>query len=295
MQDSVAQVRRFSRTVTQHIGALDDRFLERDRPLGESRVLWEIGADGCDVRRLRSRLDLDSGYLSRVLRSLERAGLVVVEPSERDGRVRRARLTRAGLDERDVLERRSDDLARSMLAGLDEPRRARLVAAMGEVERLLTASSVEVVIVDPADPSARHCIAAYVAELDRRFDAGFDPAGSISADDDELRPPAGLLLVASVLDEPVGCGALKLHGDAPAEIKRMWVDPTVRGLGVGRRLLQALEAEAVRLGVTTVRLETNRSLTEAIAMYRAAGYTEVPAFNDERYAHHWFERRLRQP
>ena len=137
-------MRSFNRVVTQRVGALNDHYLARDRPLGEARLLWEIGVAGCDVRRLRARLDLDSGYLSRLLRSLEAAGLVSVEPSEDDGRVRTARLTPAGLAERELLERRSDELARSFLEPLSEPRRERLVAAMAEVERLLTAALVEI-------------------------------------------------------------------------------------------------------------------------------------------------------
>src|ERR671929_1471117 len=97
--EDVARVRRFNRIVTQRVGALDDRFLARDRPLGEARLLWEIGEDGCDVRELRARLDLDSGYLSRLLRSLEAAGLVVVEAGEADRRLRTARLTDSGREE----------------------------------------------------------------------------------------------------------------------------------------------------------------------------------------------------
>src|SRR6201998_1510356 len=92
-QSMVEQVRRFNRTVTQRVGALDDAFLSRGRPLGQARLLWEIGPDGSDVKALRARLDLDSGYLSRLLRSLESGELVRVEPSEADGRVRTARLT----------------------------------------------------------------------------------------------------------------------------------------------------------------------------------------------------------
>src|SRR5258705_7269697 len=110
----VSQVRRFNRTVTQRVGALDDGFLARGRPLGQARVLWEIGAEGTEVRSLRSRLDLDSGYLSRLLRSLESDGLVVVAADGSDARVRRVRLTRAGRAERDELDRRSDDLATSI-------------------------------------------------------------------------------------------------------------------------------------------------------------------------------------
>jgi len=287
--EMVAQVRRFNRIVTQRVGALDDRFLARERPLGAARVLWEIGDGGCEVRALRERLELDSGYLSRLLRGLEAAGLVAVEPGDRDRRVRVARLTAAGRDERALLERRSDDLARSFLAPLGEAQRARLVGAMGEVERLLTAAMVRIAPIDPAHPHAQHCFRAYAAELDRRFEGGFDPGRSISATPAELRPPAGLVLVASLRSEPIGCGALKFHDGAPTEIKRMWVAESARGLGVGRRLLAELEARAGAVA----RLETNRALTEAIAMYRAAGYTEVAPFNDEPYAHHWFEKRLR--
>jgi ribosomal protein S18 acetylase RimI-like enzyme len=290
----VDQVRSFNRTVTQRIGALDDAFLSRDRPLGQARLLWEIGPDGCDVRRLRSRLDLDSGYLSRLLRALEQDGLVVVEPSQADGRVRIARLTAPGLTERGVLDGRSDDAAVSILQPLSARQRARLVTAMAEVERLLVASAVRIAGCDPRRPDARSCLRAYFGELARRFDGGFDPGRSISADDDELTPPAGLLLVATWHGEPVGCGALKFHGDGPAEVKRMWVSPAHRGLGLGRRILAELEARAAAGGVRALRLETNHALAEAIGLYRDAGYREVAAFSDEPYAHHWFEKALDQ-
>jgi DNA-binding MarR family transcriptional regulator/GNAT superfamily N-acetyltransferase len=288
----VDQVRSFNRTVMQRIGALNDSFLGRRRPMGEARLLWEIGSEGVAVRALRTRLDLDSGYVSRLLRALEADGLVTVEPSEADRRKRVARLTPAGLAEHAVLDDRSDDVARSFLQPLSASQRERLVDAMGQVERLLTAALVEIRPVDPTHPDARFCVASYFAELDRRSDSGFDPAAGISAEPHELRPPAGVLLVAYLRAEPVGCGAVKHHDDAPSEIKRMWVAEQARGLGIGRRLLAELEAEAARSGARSTRLETNRALTEAISMYRSAGYVEVPAFNDEPFAHHWFERRL---
>ena len=288
----IEAVRRFNRTVTQRIGALDDAFGARGRPLGQARLLWEIGPDGRDVRDLRSRLDLDSGYLSRLLRSLENDDLITVEVNEADGRLRTARLTAAGQAERAELDRLSDAAAASLLGPLGERQRSRLVTAMAEVERLLAASAIAVDVRDPWDPDARYCLRAYVEELSGRFDGGFDPALSISAADHEMTLPAGLFLVATRHEEPVGCGALKLHPGAPAEIKRMWVAPSARGLGLGRRLLTELEARAASLGVRVLRLETNRTLAEAIGLYRAAGYREVPAFNDEPYAHHWFEKAL---
>jgi len=288
----IDQVRRFNRTVTQRAGALDDTFLARGRPLGQARLLWEIGPDGRDVRDLRSRLDLDSGYLSRLLRSLERDGLVTVGASEADGRIRTARLTATGQAERAELDRLSDDAAAALLGPLTARQRSRLVAAMAEVERLLDASAVVVRVRDPRHPDARRCLRAYVEELAARFDDGFDPARSISAADHEMTPPAGLFVVATRHGEPVGCGALKFHPGAPAEVKRMWVAPAARGLGLGRRLLAELETRAAAHGVRVLRLETNRSLGEAIGLYRSAGYREVAAFNDEPYAHHWFEKVL---
>ena len=290
--DAIRQVRAFNRTVTQRIGVLHDQYLARARPLGASRVLWEVDADGTDARLIRNRLDLDSGYLSRLLRLLEGQHLVVVEPHPADQRVRIVRLTDEGRSERELLDQRSDELAGSLLAPLDAARQARLVEAMATVEQLLTAGLVDLAVELPTSPAAQFCISAYFSELNRLFDVGFDPAASISADADELTEPAGVLLVARLRSEPIGCGAVKFHIDEPAEIKRMWVAESARGLGVGRRLLAELERRAHDRGATVLHLETNQSLRAAIDLYRSAGYREVDAFNDEPYAHHWFEKRL---
>lgn len=288
----VDQVRSFNRVVTQRVGALDDQYLGRDRPLGQDRLLWEIGTEGCEVRALRSRLGLDAGHLSRLLRALEDAGLVLTAPSPADGRIRVARLTSRGASERAMLDRRSDELAESILAPLDAGQRDELVAAMKTVRRLLTTAAIEIRRVDPDGADARSCVRAYFAELDRRSDSGFDASAGISAEPHELTPPAGRFLVAYLRGEPVGCGAVKHHPGQPSEIKRMWVAESARCLGIARRLLAELEADAVASGATTARLETNKALVEAIALYRSAGYVEMPAFNDEPFAHHWFEKPL---
>jgi len=290
---AVRQVRAFNRTVAERIGALTDSFLGRARPMGESRTLWEIGPDGVELRRLRARLGLDSGYASRVLRSLERHGLITVKASPSDGRVRFVRLTRAGRAERAELDRRADDVAWSFLEPLDQRRRASLVDAVARAEALLRASMVTIAVEDPTTRDAQWCIGQYLAELDRRFESGFDPSRSIPADAHELVLPTGALLIARLRGEPVGCGALKFHGRAPAELKRMWIAPEMRGSGLGRRLLRELERHARAAGARVVRLETNRALKEAISLYRSSGYREVAAFNDEPYADHWFEKRLK--
>ena len=289
--EMVAQVRRFNRTVTQRIGVLNENFLASDRSLGQNRLLWEIGAEGCDIRSLRERLDLDSGYVSRLLRALETACLVVVEPSLADGRIRIARLTTAGRRELAALDKRSDDAAAAILRPLNDRQRTRLVTAMAKVERLLIASTVEVREYDPRHRDARFCLQTYYDELAVRFREGYDPAVSPVADA-EMTPPAGLLLVASLHGEPVGCGALIFCPDAVGLVKRMWVAPSVRGLGLGRRLLYELEDRARAKGLRLMRLETKNELSEAIRMYETSGYREVDPFNDEPYADHWFEKPL---
>src|SRR5205807_2582808 len=178
-------------------------------PLGEARLLWEIGREGCEVRLQRTRLGLDSGYVSRLLRSLEAAGLVEVRASVADRRIRVARLTAAGRRERATLDQRSDKLAQSLLAPLSPGQQERLIAAMREVERLLIAASVEIEPVDPEYPDAQYCLAEYVAELNRRSARGFDPSVGATALPQEVRPPAGQFFVAYLHGHAIGCGAVQ--------------------------------------------------------------------------------------
>lgn len=289
----IHKVRSFNRTVTQRIGALEDSYLARGRPLGEARVLFEIGlAGGIDLRMLRSKLGLDSGYFSRLLRSLEAQGLVEVARKAEDGRARVLRLSERGGEEYESYDRLSDDLARSVLAGLDDERKERLVAAMSEVERLMRASAV-VVAQEPADSAdAQHCLGAYLAELASRFDGGFDPSNGNNLTVEEMTPPAGYLILARLDGQPVGCGALKRLGASEGEVKRVWTAPDARGLGVASKLMDSLEQLARDTGFAVVKLDTNRTLVEAQAMYRKRGYREIARYNDNPYAHHWFEKAL---
>lgn len=289
-EKQIQQVRSFNRAVTRRVGALSDDYLNRGRPLGESRLLFEIGRNGADLRDLRERLSLDSGYLSRMLRSLEAQGLVASQRAAADGRLRRAVLTRKGLREFDALDRHSQEFATSLLASLGAVQRERMVAAMVEVERLMRASAVTIEPADPASADARLCIEAYLHELEQRFESGFDPARSVSANPEELVPPAGLFLLAYLDGRPVGCGGLKVTGHKLGEIKRMWVAPDARGLGIAQRLLDALEQHAADMGLATLQLDTNRTLKEARALYVRNGYREIPRYNDNPYADHWFEK-----
>lgn len=290
----VTALRRFSRVFTERIGALDDRYLDRDRPLGEARLLFEIGLAGPDpveVGDLRDTLDLDTGYTSRLLRSLERDGLIVVGPSPLDGRRRVAGLTIAGRAEWEELDRRSAEQAAAVLAPLGPERAAELGGLLDRARRLLDAAAVHVAAVDPREPAAARALAAYVAELDRRFPAGFDPGDPVG-DPTRFEPPAGVFVLARLRGATVGCGGLTAIDDRAAEVKRMWVDPSARGLGIGTRLLADLEQRARDAGRRVVRLDTNSTLNEAIAMYERAGYRRIERYNDNADAELWFEKDL---
>ena len=291
-ENQLQGVRRFNRLVTQRVGALEVDYLRRGRPLAEARLLFEIGADGADVRALRSKLGLDSGYLSRLLQSLSAQELIAIAKGEEDGRRRRVSLTRKGSAERAAYDRLSDNLAASMLDPLDGSQQTRLLAAMGEVERLIRAASVKVAAEAPDTADARLCLSTYFSELAARFETGFDAGADDSARVEDMAPPSGLFVIARLDGDAVGCGGFKRVDRATGEIKRVWTAPSARGMGVARRMLRALEAAAREAGVKTLRLDTNRALTEAHALYRSEGYLEIARFNDNSYAHHWFEKRL---
>jgi DNA-binding MarR family transcriptional regulator len=283
MTAETEMLRRFNRTYTQRIGVLDESFLGTGRPIGASRLLFEIGPDGAGVRELRQRLGLDSGYLTRLLRRLSDDGLVEVRPDPDDGRRRVARLTRRGGTSWRQLENRSELLAQRLIEPLTDRQRGRLVAALATADLLVRAATVEFRELAPSDPVAHVAAGHYFAELDRRFPGGFDPGEP----DDE-----GTFIVASSEGEPVAYGGVRALGTHTGEIKRMWVRDDWRGAGLGSRMLRQLEDLARRLGHTRVVLDTNRTLEEAIGMYRRAGYVEIERYNDNPYAEAWFEKLL---
>jgi DNA-binding MarR family transcriptional regulator/GNAT superfamily N-acetyltransferase len=290
--DAVATLRRFNRTWSQRVGVLEDSFLGSGRPLGPSRLLFEIGQGAATIQQLRGRLGLDSGYLSRLLRQLEGEGLVEVRPDPADGRRRVVHLTAAGRTARQELDAASDELARRLVDPLGERQRRRLTEALETAERIARAATVSLDTMDPRAPSARAAIGAYFAELDRRFSDGFDPGDEVSHDAATLSPPHGMFVVAVSDGEPVACGGVRRLDPRTSELKRMWVHEEWRGLGLGGRMLRHLELESARLGLFRVRLDTNSSLDEAIAMYAAAGYEPIERYGDNPYAQRWFEKTL---
>jgi DNA-binding MarR family transcriptional regulator/N-acetylglutamate synthase-like GNAT family acetyltransferase len=293
--DHVGVLRRFNRSFTTRVGVLEERFLGLDRPLGHARVLFEIGSrpdEAMGVRDLRADLDLDSGYLSRILRALEADGLIEVVADPVDARQRIARLTADGRDEWGRLDKRADRLAAAVVDGLASRHRDRLAVALDEADRLLAAAQATFELTDPRAADARVAMARYFDELDRRFTRGFDPGDAIEADALALTVPTGRFVLVRVDGRLAGCGGVQVLADGVAEIKRMWIDDAIRGLGLGARLLHTLEEHAVALGCATVRLDTNGVLTDAIAMYRRAGYRDIPRYNTNPYAELFFEKHL---
>lgn len=290
--EQVTAFRRFNRYFTRRIGALHDHYLGQARPLGEARLLFEIShaTDGVSLRELRARLGLDAGYLSRMAKALQAQGMIRLRVHPDDNRLRTAELTAAGRTELKEQERRANALVADLLGGLTPGQRGELTEAMATTRRLLRLAAITVELVDGASADARACLDAYAADIDARFPEGFDPADLVRPE--EVSGDAGAFFVAYEEGRPVGCGALRRLEPGVGEIRHVWVHPDARRLGLARRLLGALEREATARDLSAVRLDTHASLTEAQAMYRACGYAEIPRYDDNVYASHWFEKRL---
>jgi DNA-binding MarR family transcriptional regulator/GNAT superfamily N-acetyltransferase len=290
MLDSVSRVRRFNRAVTSEVGALDTSFLGRGRPLGAARVLNAIGHGRGDVAELRDYLGLDSGLMSRLLRGLEDEGLITTMPHRDDARRRIAKLTRAGRHEFNAYETISNSQAEALLARHGKPEA--LLAAMDMIAAAFGRSRISIKQLDPRGQEARYCLGEYYGELSRRFTGGFEVSRSRDPDANDMMSPRGAFLVAMSDGLPLGCVGLKGTGDELAEIKRLWVAPAARGLGVGRRLMDSAEDAARNLSVRILRLDTNSALAEALELYRRTGWTEIDRFNDDPYPDLFFEKQL---
>lgn len=290
MLDPVARVRRFNRAVTSAVGALDTSFLGRSRPLGAARVLNAIGHGRSDVAEIRDYLGLDSGLMSRLLRSLEEEGLVETEAHQDDARRRVAKLTRAGRREFAAYEALSNAQAEGFLA--QHSQREALLAAMDLIASTLTRERIALDEMDPRSKEARHCLGEYYAELGRRFEQGFDVSLSRDPDAKDMRRPRGTFIVAMSDTLPIGCVGLKATDHGYGEVKRLWVAPAARGLRLGRRLMDTVESAARELGIALLRLDTNSALPEAGQLYRTMGWREISRYNDDPYPDLFFEKRL---
>jgi GNAT superfamily N-acetyltransferase len=145
---------------------------------------------------------------------------------------------------------------------------------------------------DPRDEDARYCLGEYYAELAHRFEKGFDVSLSRDPDARDMNRPRGAFMLAISDGLPIGCIGLKGSGGEVAEIKRLWVAPSARGLGLAKRLMRATENTARELSIKVLRLDTNSALSEAQQLYRRTGWVEIERFNDDPYPDTFFEKRL---
>jgi DNA-binding MarR family transcriptional regulator/GNAT superfamily N-acetyltransferase len=288
--DPISRVRRFNRVVTAEVGALDTSFLGRGRPLGAARVLNAIGHGQSDVAAIRDYLGLDSGLMSRLLRSLEDEGLIETVPNAQDARRRIVRLTEAGSSEFLAYEGLSNTQAETFLSR--HPYREELLRAMDLVASALGRSHIVIEEADPRHDDAKYCLREYYAELAQRFERGFDVSLSRDPDANDMIRPRGAFLLAMSDGLPIGCVGLKGSKSEIAEIKRLWVAPSARGLGLARRLMTATEDIARELSIKVLRLDTNKALPEAQKLYRSTGWTEIDRFNDDPYPDTFFEKHL---
>jgi DNA-binding MarR family transcriptional regulator/predicted GNAT family N-acyltransferase len=291
--DAMKTLRLFNRAYTKRIGVLSDSYLGAGRPLGPSRVLFELGESPRVLSELRAELGLDSGYMSRLLRDLEADGLVTTTADSADARRRVVKLSAKGRRAWQRLDERSDGHASSLVQSLSPSQQGRLAEALSTAQRLLDLGSVSFEPTDIFSPEAQEALDQYFAELDRRFDGGFDrQSGGADADGEKMRAPTGAFVLCRIERRVIGCGGIQRVDKRRIELKRMWIHTDWRGEGLGRRMLSTLEDAARVQGATTVVLDTNRILTEAVAMYERSGYQPIERYNDNPFAHHWFAKQL---
>lgn len=246
--------------------------------MGAARVLQLVKPGGTDLAVIRKTLDLDTGLLSRLLRALEQEGLVEVTADPADRRHRIARLTPVGETEMQSYEKLGYAKAQQVLSHAGK-RAPEVIAAMDLIASVMLRDQVEIRDADPDDPAAQGLLADYRQFLmDHVEGATAEMLPLPLPDAPKYRAPTGAFLVAWSDDLPVGCVSFRPVDNRVAEIKRLWVDPVARGQGLARRLMQTIEGRARDMGFAQVKLDTNSTLQEAVALYRATGWTETAAY-----------------
>jgi DNA-binding MarR family transcriptional regulator len=292
MLDAIARLRRFNRIVTREIGALDMSYLGRGRPLSTARVLHLITPQGTDVAFIRQTLGFDSGLLSRLLRALEDEGLIRVMPDPADRRRRIAQLTEAGQAEWKIYDDLGHAKARQVFDKAGGRQQA-LIDAMDLIATVMLRDEVGIRDADTDDPAALSCVSAYYRQLLQTFPNELHPdmLPLPLPDAAKYRPPDGAFLIAWSDDLPIACVSLRPLDRSVGEVKRLWVNPIARGQGLGRRMMRAIEDRARTIGLTRLQLDSNSALTEAVALYRSDGWTDIAPYTPPP-ANIWMAKRL---
>jgi DNA-binding MarR family transcriptional regulator/ribosomal protein S18 acetylase RimI-like enzyme len=286
----IERLRRLNRIFSRQSGALDASFLGRGRPLNTARVLNAIAQGRTQVSDIRAYLSLDGGLLSRLLRSLEGEGLVELKAGKQDARRKEAALTDAGRAEFEIYEKISNAQAERVLQSY--PDHEVFLNAVDLVACVLGQAEVEVLDVDVEDSRFISCMQRFAKDVAQATGLDFNLEQTASSDLSKMRPPKGACLLAVSEGLPIGCVALTNFAQGEGEVKRLWISPAARGLGVSKRLMQEIELRATRLGMQRLVLDTNGALCAALGLYRRSGWSEIERYNDNPYAQHFFEKRL---
>ncbi|MGA9866723.1 MAG: bifunctional helix-turn-helix transcriptional regulator/GNAT family N-acetyltransferase [Acetobacteraceae bacterium] len=278
MSDRIAAIRRFNRFYTRWVGALQEGLLHSRFSLAETRVLYELAhRRDATATELGRDLGLDAGYLSRILTRFDEDGLIARAPSAEDRRRSVLSLTEAGRAAFAPLDEAAREEIAGQIAGLAAPAQDELVGAMGRIEALLAADPNRPYVIRPPRAGdigwvvARHG-ALYAAEYG--FDARFEAlvatvAGAFLAENDPARERCWI-----AERDGVNLGSIFLvrADDDLAKLRLLLVEPTARGAGIGRRLVEECLAFARAAGYRRVTLWTNDVLTAARRIYQQAGF-----------------------
>lgn len=291
----IAAVRRFSRFYTRRIGLLHEGLLGGPLSLTEGRVIYELARDGpTTAARLGAKLDLDAGYLSRILRGFEAQGLIERRPAESDARRSTIDLTGAGRAMFAAIDARSAAEIGGLLARLQPAQQDRLVAALRTAESLLGAeqapASTPAYLLRPPRPGDIGCVVArhgalYAEEYgwDEQFEA---LVAEIVAHFVRTSDKTGeRCWVADMDGAVVGSVFLVRHTDAIAKLRLLYVEPRARGLGIGRRLVDECIQTARHLGYRRLTLWTNDVLHAARRIYLSAGFQLVAEESHRSFGH----------
>jgi DNA-binding MarR family transcriptional regulator/GNAT superfamily N-acetyltransferase len=282
---TVQDVRAFNRFYTGVIGALDyGRHLYAPYTLTESRVLYELAqVPHLDAVDLRTLLDLDAGYLSRILNKFEDAGLIERGPSQSDPRRRRVRLTARGREAAALLDERARETVGAMLDTVAPADRPRLAEAMRTVQQVLGEDgdrSEEVVLREPRPGDLGWIVqrnaALYAAEYGWNADYEGLVARIVADFAEDHDPHLERVWIAERAGRPVGC-VMCVRDDAPgtARLRLLLVEPEARGHGIGDRLVRAVIDFARGVGYRDLVLWTNDVLSGARRIYQRHGFVLV--------------------
>jgi DNA-binding MarR family transcriptional regulator/N-acetylglutamate synthase-like GNAT family acetyltransferase len=281
-KSSIDTVRRFNRFYTRRIGALQQGYMGSAFSLPQARVLYEIGQRGeATASELGAELDLDLGYLSRLLQNLRRQGVVQGAAAKEDARRVRLSLTAKGRKAYQLLDLRSRDLVAGMLGKLAAPDQSRLVGALQTVESVLEKKGDPRIVLRDHRPGDMGWVVERHAALYHEQDGWGAPfealvAGIVRDFLQNLDPQRERCWIAERAGERVGCVFVVRQGATTAKLRLLIVEPSARGTGLGRRLVEECIAFARAKGYKKLVLWTHANLAAARAIYRKTGFRKLP-------------------